>query len=149
MARAYQNQEQTQESEPMPWRETKTLPGDLKYLALGHPVSHKWQGSTRNECSLWLSPTGEMSCQPLHSLSTAAEAQEKLKPLQSESGLKLVPLWSLVPELHLAHRFSPVGYFSSLHLKLLFPWHKHLLLPMSAASSLKATQSLCLSPAAT
>ena len=129
--------------EPASSAERKTLSGDFNYcfksLALGHFISHKWQWSTRNESSLWLSPIGETSCQALRSISTA-EAQEELKPLQSESGLKLVALWSLPPKHHLARKFPPMGYFPSLHLHLLSPWHEHLLVSASAASSLSASE---------
>lgn len=69
---------------------------DLKYLAAGHlfrviNVSGAVDINVRDLSGLWLSSIDEMSAQPLQSL-IMAKTQEKLKPLQSEIGLKLVAL---------------------------------------------------------
>lgn len=117
---------------------------DLKYLAPGHlfrliNVSGAVDIKVRDLSGLWLSSIDKMSAQHLQFL-IMAETQEKLKPLQSEIGLKLVVLWFLPSELLFAHRFPLLCYFPSLHLQLLSPWYKLLHVSVSAAGSLRISK---------
>lgn len=145
MARPYQKQEHSWESEPASSGETMALPGNLnfcfKYLALGHVVI------VTNDSG---APGMKAACDSPLQVKWAVSlftASAPLKPFAAWKWAKA--LWSLSPKHCLACNFPPTGYFPSLHLQLLSPWHKHLFYQCQLQAASVPARSLCLSLAAT